>query len=821
MASVEEALNSMNYQDYIHDDIQFIIDNNLRTVSIPSDGVVIGVLGDKNVNRVNFKMDRYYNGFDMSKFAIRINYRNANGHVNYYTVNDLTIEDDKLLFTWLVDSGAAAYVGNIKFVVRMFILKGSDVIRAFHTTVATAKVLEGLIADNYVTPEDEQDILEHLKSDVDGYINQVKESIPEDYSALNTDVYDLKDNIITANSSICEDLLIELTNEDFEQGYVDTETGEKGDSEDFKSYWLRSKKTYYFPLNAGQTFGNYVNDSNMVLYTLFYDVNNNYLGSSYNSACVDSEVCKVSFLVRYDPIHTEVITPEHQFKCVIGNMLTAKNKLLVSNFASDPSIFNVDDYEIMTPISNLAYDTETGFFIKNRTDREGYRCSYIYPAKELSVYCTDYEDPLYMVCYDDSMNYLGVCFVLNQNCYHYGEPLLEQFYMFTPEGTKYVGYNVNTTDVVKARVWRLSSKNLNISLLPNHSNKNNNSAYVAKSKVCKGDYIVDSYVEGYYDCCVLSDWGDYKYISVNYSSTTSIVFMSKDKTYSIPEIPSYTTGNYMIEIPSDAVAIFVNIPQFKNSTPKYNWKNIMRFYLWKELKPVYCFGDSVTWLDSRVGYGEHDFIFGYESHLRLNGYQAFNFGYNGMPYGTTIDGDKGIAQQFIESGTDVSGIDTAILAGGLNDVARWYSKTLSIGDISDYTYETLKDWVYKYDNTIDSIISLIVYIKRNAPHARIVLCNTIPSIATPYRKFATLKKFDSIIEDISILCGVTKCDLMRNMQITENINNKEMVYDENTHLNNNGYIAMANAIISKVNELSNGTSNFVRWFDLDDAVITE
>lgn len=821
MSSLNEVLQSMDYQDYIHDDIQFIIDENLRTVAVPANGVVIGVLGDKNTNRVNFKMNRYYNGFDMSKFEFRINYSNANGDVNYYLVNDLTIEDDTLLFTWLVNSDAALYAGDIKFVVRLLRLDGSVVLQAFNTAVQTAKVLEGLVVDRYITPDKERDILSHLKSDVDKYVSTVIASIPEDYSDLNSDVYKLKDDTCTLNALISGTSFITLSNTDFEQGYVDTATGKKGDAENFKIYWLRSKHKYFLPLKPGQSFGFNITNSEMTLYTLFYGMDDEYLGSTYNGFCVDSEAVKVSFLVRYDPANTEVITPEHQFKCNIGNMLTSKSNLLISNMASDSSILNVDDYAITTPISNFSYDTETGFFLRNTEQRNGYRCSYIYPAKELSVYCTDYEEPLYMVCYDKDMNYLGYCHVLNQNCYHGGGDLLEHFYMFTPEGTKYVGYDVNTSDEVTARVWRLISKNINVTITKDHDNVKDHSAYLAKSKVCTGQYIIDSGIPNNYDCCVLSDWDDYKYICVNYVSTIPIIFMNKNREYTIPEMTQYTTGNYMIEIPSDTVVIFVNKYRITNTTPKYNWKDISKFYLWRELKPAFCFGDSVTWLDSRMDYGEHNYIFGYESHLRSNGYQAFNFGYNGMPYGTTTNGDKGIVQQFIESNTDISKIDIAILAGGLNDVARWYTKTLSHGDCGSYTYETLSDWEYKYDNTIDAIISLIVYIKRNAPHARIILCNMIPSIATPYRDFANLKKFDSIIDDVSLLCGVTKCDLMRNMQITEHVNNTDMVYDELTHLNNNGYIAMANAIMSKINDLSNGTKNFVRWFDLNEATVSE
>lgn len=119
MATLDEVISQMSEEDYFSDQIQFIIDSNLRIVSVPDRGVVAGVVGDKNVNRINFQMPRYYNGFDMSKFKTRINYVNAEGKPNYYTVTDLTIKDDLLIFSWLVDTDVVAYVGTVAFSVNM------------------------------------------------------------------------------------------------------------------------------------------------------------------------------------------------------------------------------------------------------------------------------------------------------------------------------------------------------------------------------------------------------------------------------------------------------------------------------------------------------------------------------------------------------------------------------------------------------------------------------------------------------------------------------------------------------------------------------
>lgn len=164
MASLDELLQqtsaSESTQDYLHDPIQFIIDSDLRLVAISDRGVVAGVVGDKKVNRINFQMPRYYNGFDMSTFATRVNYINAAGQMNFYSVSDLTIENDSLYFTWLLDSDVTAYVGNVSFVVNMRKTDGDVVTQSFYTTITDKlKVLEGLEVNISITPEEQHDLL--------------------------------------------------------------------------------------------------------------------------------------------------------------------------------------------------------------------------------------------------------------------------------------------------------------------------------------------------------------------------------------------------------------------------------------------------------------------------------------------------------------------------------------------------------------------------------------------------------------------------------------------------------------------------------------
>lgn len=182
------------------EEFQFRIDEHLRTIAIPEKGVVAGVEGDLNVNIARFTMVRYYHGRDLSKLNIRINYRNANGQVNYYTVSDATASGDSIIFSWEFAADVTQYKGNVQFVVYLFSATNAVLKQRFFTTLGTLEVLEGLEVDSSIPVSEQTDILLHLKKDLSAYAEEVKKSLPADYTAMTEQVNSLKEDIDSYNS---------------------------------------------------------------------------------------------------------------------------------------------------------------------------------------------------------------------------------------------------------------------------------------------------------------------------------------------------------------------------------------------------------------------------------------------------------------------------------------------------------------------------------------------------------------------------------------------------------------------------------------------
>ena len=192
---MEELLAAAGTED-MDDELSYVIDEHLRVIAVPERGVVLGVEGDKNVNRVRFAINRYYHGSDFAKFAIRINYENAEGERNYFTVTEKTVEEDQMSFIWTVDADAVAYKGSVHFVVNCFTVSEEGTVeKAYHTTLGTATVLEGLSVGKDTDSPEIVDLLTRLEHDLGTYVGTL--IVQAENAAKNSD----ESRIAAANSA--------------------------------------------------------------------------------------------------------------------------------------------------------------------------------------------------------------------------------------------------------------------------------------------------------------------------------------------------------------------------------------------------------------------------------------------------------------------------------------------------------------------------------------------------------------------------------------------------------------------------------------------
>lgn len=142
-----------------------VINDDLRTMQIPSSITLLGVESDDDVNVLPFQMPKMYCGYDLSTFQARINFMNANGDGDIYIVDDLAEDGDDpslMNFSWIVGRTACAYQGNTRFIVCLKKFDNNEnVIQEFNTTVYSLPVLEGLETTDAVEQQN-ADIIEYI-----------------------------------------------------------------------------------------------------------------------------------------------------------------------------------------------------------------------------------------------------------------------------------------------------------------------------------------------------------------------------------------------------------------------------------------------------------------------------------------------------------------------------------------------------------------------------------------------------------------------------------------------------------------------------------
>lgn len=130
------------------------IDLNTRTIKAPN---FVAVEGDHNAETIYFKVDRYYDSWDLAHSACLIQYQNSGIKeslgsfylIPYYDL--ITLKDEgKIILPWMISNSAAAVEGTVTFSFRFFELDLGDeegnykYIYCLNTKPASTKILNSI-----------------------------------------------------------------------------------------------------------------------------------------------------------------------------------------------------------------------------------------------------------------------------------------------------------------------------------------------------------------------------------------------------------------------------------------------------------------------------------------------------------------------------------------------------------------------------------------------------------------------------------------------------------------------------------------------------
>ena len=113
----------VRYYSFSDDNISVINENKDITLSDKQ----FNITQEENSQYIPFEMPRYYDGFDLVNTAISIHYTTKNGRHGSVKPVNVTFNNTKIRFGWLIDAGATIDVGTLTFEIHAYgTVTGSD-----------------------------------------------------------------------------------------------------------------------------------------------------------------------------------------------------------------------------------------------------------------------------------------------------------------------------------------------------------------------------------------------------------------------------------------------------------------------------------------------------------------------------------------------------------------------------------------------------------------------------------------------------------------------------------------------------------------------
>ena len=113
-------------------------DDNISTINNKKDIIVdanqFNITQEENSQYIPFEMPRYYDGFDLVDTILSIHYTTKSGRHGADKPVNVTFNDEKIRFGWLLDSGATLDVGTLEFEIHAYgTVTGSDGVSKAYT----------------------------------------------------------------------------------------------------------------------------------------------------------------------------------------------------------------------------------------------------------------------------------------------------------------------------------------------------------------------------------------------------------------------------------------------------------------------------------------------------------------------------------------------------------------------------------------------------------------------------------------------------------------------------------------------------------------
>lgn len=151
------------------------VDLNARTVEAPE---YLSVEKDHRAETIYFKVNRFYDFFDLTQAVCVIQYVNALGEsrayvVPYYDIDTFS-EDDMILFPWVIDGEATKAGGEIEYSIKFYKLTdtGKYYLYNLSTMPVKSKILYGMSVGEDI--DTENDYLATIKDDIYQKIADIK-----------------------------------------------------------------------------------------------------------------------------------------------------------------------------------------------------------------------------------------------------------------------------------------------------------------------------------------------------------------------------------------------------------------------------------------------------------------------------------------------------------------------------------------------------------------------------------------------------------------------------------------------------------------------